>query len=106
MTSSPRDVKSPRAVAVAFTKRNTRLTVELEDGRVISAPLAWYPRLQHGRPSERRSWRLIGEGLGIHWPDLDEDIRIEHLLSGVRSGESARSLERWLESRPARKKAH
>ncbi|MGB3683927.1 MAG: DUF2442 domain-containing protein [Rubrobacteraceae bacterium] len=75
------------------------LTVELSDGRSISAPLAWYPRLMHGTPKERTLWRLIGGGTGIHWPELDEDISVENLLAGRASGESQRSLKRWLERR-------
>lgn len=75
------------------------LVVELGDGRTIIIPLAWYPRLFHGTKKERENWRLIGEGEGIHWPDLDEDISIEHLLAGVPSGESQRSLQKWLDQR-------
>jgi hypothetical protein len=59
------------------------LIVQLEDGRTISAPLEWYPRLLHGSPAERSKWELIGDGEGIHWPDLDEDISVEGLLEGV-----------------------
>lgn len=77
------------------------LTVELSDGRAISVPLAWYPRLLHGTPEERNNWRLIGGGEGIHWPDLDEDISVENLVSGKSSGESQRSFKRWLETRAA-----
>ena len=82
------------------------LTVELGDGRSVSVPLAWYPRLAHGRPAERRRWELIGAGIGIHWPDLDEDISVEALLLGERSGESAESLRRWrtARQRPANKR--
>ena len=75
------------------------LVVELADGRTISAPIAWYPRLLHGSPEERNNWRLIGRGEGIHWPDLDEDISVENILLGKPSGESARSFKRWLENR-------
>lgn len=75
------------------------LVVELVDGRTITVPLTWYPRLAHGTPAERANWRLIGEGEGIHWPDVDEDISIEGLLAGRRSGETQASLRRWLESR-------
>jgi len=80
------------------------LMVDLTDGRTISAPLAWYPRLLHGSPEERKNWRLIGEGEGIHWPDLDEDISVENLVLGKPSGESQRSFQRWLEERTARTK--
>src|SRR3712207_433421 len=75
------------------------LSVDLSDGRTISVPLAWFPRLLHGTSEERRNWRFIGGGEGIHWPDLDEDISVENLLAGKPSGESQISFKRWLESR-------
>jgi Protein of unknown function (DUF2442) len=73
------------------------LTVELADGRSISAPLAWYHRLLYGTVEERGRWRLIGQGHGIHWPDLDEDIGVDNLLVGRSSAESQHSLKKWLE---------
>ena len=79
------------------------LTVELTDGRTISVPLTWYPRLLHGTQMERNNWRLIGNGEGIHWPDLDEDISVENLVLGRRSGESQHSFKEWLEKRKADK---
>jgi hypothetical protein len=75
------------------------LSVELDDGRTISVPLGWYPRLLHATQTERDNHRLIGNGEGIHWPDLDEDIRIEDLIAGRRSEESQASLEKWLQHR-------
>lgn len=72
------------------------LTVLLADGRTLSVPLSWYPRLRHGTPEERADWRLIGRGEGVHWPQLEEDISVEALLEGRRSGESPTSLDRWL----------
>jgi len=75
------------------------LVVELRDGRVVSVPLHWYPRLAEGSAAERRRWELIGPGLGIHWPALDEDIFVDGLLRGLPSGESAASLDRWRASR-------
>jgi hypothetical protein len=75
------------------------LTVDLLDGRTISVPLAWYPRLMHATPHERDNWRLIGAGAGIHWPDLDEDIGVENIVLGQPSGESQRSFGRWLQAR-------
>jgi hypothetical protein len=95
------EVQVARAQHVSVTK--DILTVELSDGRSISVPLAWYPRLLYGSPKERNNWRFIGKGEGIHWPDLDEDISVENLLSGRPSGESQRSLKRWLESRAAKR---
>ena len=73
------------------------LTVDLDDGRTISVPLAWYSRLLHATQQERNNWRLIGKGEGIHWPDLDEDISIENILLGKPSGESQRSFSKWLD---------
>ena len=75
------------------------LIVDLSDGRTVSVPLAWFPRLLHGKPEERNKWRLIGAGEGIHWPDLDEDISVENLILGKPSGESQKSFKRWLEAR-------
>ncbi len=79
------------------------LTVQLTDGRSVSVPLEWYPRLWHGTPSERNNWRLISEGEGIHWSDLDEDVHVDHLVQGKPSDESFRSLKRWLEERAKRR---
>lgn len=78
------------------------LSVNLSDGRSISVPLAWYPRLWHGTPGERGKWRLIGRGEGIHWPDLDEDISVEGIIAGRPSNESQNSLTRWLAQRASR----
>jgi hypothetical protein len=75
------------------------LIVDLSDGRTVSVPLAWFPRLLHGSPAERNKWRLIGDGEGIHWPDLDEDISVENLILGKPSGESQTSFKKWLEAR-------
>ncbi len=97
MSSSAIEVRPPRAQRVIVT--DDSLTVDLVDGRTVSVPLAWYPRLSHGTRSERDNWRLIGQGEGVHWPDLDEDISIENLLSGRASGESQSSLKRWLAGR-------
>jgi len=79
-------------------------TVDLVDGRNISIPIAWYPRLLHGTEKQRKNWRLVGGGEGIHWPDLDEDISVENLLSGQPSGESQHSFKRWLEEYKTRPK--
>lgn len=100
MTSLPTKTQTARAQHV--TVADDTLTVDLSDGRTISAPLAWYPRLVHGTTEQRDNWRLIGQGEGIHWSDLDEDISVENLLDGTPSGESQRSLKRWLEERAAK----
>ncbi|MGH2405160.1 MAG: DUF2442 domain-containing protein, partial [bacterium] len=88
-------------VAQAENVRVTRqeLVVDLVDGRTVTVPVQWYPRLANGTSAERRNWRLIGRGDGIHWPDLDEDIGVEDLLAGRPSGESKVSLQRWLKAR-------
>src|SRR5947209_675248 len=77
------------------------LLVELSDGRAIAVPLVWFPRLVHGTNQERNHLRPIGQGQGIHWPDLDEDISVASLLAGNRSTESQTSLQRWLQRRAA-----
>ena len=97
MNSSVIEVRPALAQRVEVT--NDALVVDLTDGRTLSVPLAWYPRLAHGTPAERSNWRLIGQGQGIHWPDLDEDISVEGLLAGQPSGESQSSLQKWLKSR-------
>jgi hypothetical protein len=89
------------AIARGVTTSDEALIVDLADGRTITVPLAWFPRLAHGTPAERSRWRFIGGGLGIHWPDLDEDISVESLLAGRHSGETQSSLRRWLEARKA-----
>ena len=78
------------------------LTVRLDDGRTLSVLLEWYPRLLHGTNAERENHELIGDGEGIHWPDLDEDISVEGLLAGRRSAESAASLAKWIEKQRAK----
>ena len=82
-----------------MTVRDEMLAVDLSAGRALAVPLVWYPRLWHGTPAERGRWRLIGGGEGVHWPDLDEDLRGEGLLAGRRSAESQRSLQRGLSGR-------
>jgi hypothetical protein len=59
------------------------LVVDLLDGRTISVPLAWYPRLLAATPEQRANWRMAGGGFGIHWPDVDEDLSTEGLLRGA-----------------------
>ena len=92
------DVPSAEGVTVA----EDTLTVDLSDGRTISVPLAWFPRLMHSTQKERNNWRLIGRGYGIHWKDIDEDISIEGLLAGKPSGESQTSFKKWLSQRVSR----
>jgi hypothetical protein len=98
-SASPSEVGEARAQGVRVTEDS--LIVDRVDGRTISVPLAWYPRLAHGTDAERSRWRFIVDGEGIHWPNLDEDISVEGLLAGRRSGETQASLRRWLESRQA-----
>jgi hypothetical protein len=92
-------IEMKAVTAKQVTVSDKLLTVVLSDGRTISVPLAWYPRLFHGTPAERNNWRFIGDGEGIHWPDLDEDISVEGLVLGKPSGESQHSLKQWLAER-------
>jgi hypothetical protein len=104
MTTSEVDISVATAQRVTVTKN--ALSVDLSDGRTVVAPLGWFPRLLYATPHERADFRLIGKGRGIHWPKLDEDISVEGLLAGRRSGESQTSLKKWLEvraMRPARR---
>ena len=91
------EMKVPNAEKVTVTEDT--LSVDLSDGRTISVPLAWFPRLVHATEKERNNWRLTGKGYGIHWNDIDEDISVEGLLAGKTSGESQASFKKWLESR-------
>jgi len=102
MNTSARELESARAQNIAVTEDT--LAVDLVDGRTIAVPLGWYPRLSHGTNRERKRWRLIGDGEGINWPDLDEDISVANLLVGRSSGESQQSLQRWLDERASRRK--
>jgi Protein of unknown function (DUF2442) len=87
-TSRPRPI--PRAVGVSVT--DEELTVELSDGRRLTTPLAWFPRLARAKPDQRRIWRFIGEGIGIHWPEIDEDLSVEGLLRGEAAPGSKRAV--------------
>ena len=89
----------PEAMDVTVTEDT--LTVEISDGRTISVPLVWYPRLVYATPQERGNWELLAKGRHIHWPDLDEDLSVEGLLAGRKADEGRKSLERWLEARKA-----
>jgi len=97
LTSELREVAAEKFVVTKDT-----LKVELADGRTVEAPLAWYLRLLHATARECSRWRLIGNGEGIHWPDLDEDISVENILLGQPSGESQPSFKKWLNTRANR----
>jgi len=73
---------NPRGDGVRVT--DDELIVALKDGRTVSVPLAWFPRLLRATPEQRQRWELMGDGEGIHWPDLDEDVSVEGLLRGTR----------------------
>lgn len=79
----------PRATDVVVT--DDELTIQLVDGRRVSAPLVWYPRLLHATPDERNDWELIGDGEGIHWPRIDEDLSVAGILRGTRAPQPRRS---------------
>lgn len=97
MTSSPIESAPVTATDVAVTGES--LSARLDDGREISVPLAWYPRLLHATAKERQHWILQAEGRYIHWPHIDEDLSIEGLLAGRASAESESSLQNWLQAR-------
>jgi hypothetical protein len=97
MNISGVEIEVPRAENVKLTK--DALIVDLSDGRTISVPLEWFPRLVHASSKERKNWRLIGRGHGIHWEDIDEDISVEGLVGGKPSGESQASFKEWLNKR-------
>ena len=94
MSISVVEMRMPEVSGVAVTEETLR--VELSDGRTLSAPIGWYPRLAHGTDEERTNWTIMDEGHGIHWRDLDEDVSLEGLLAGRGSRESQASLRRWL----------
>lgn len=105
MSISAVEIEIPLAKSVRIT--SDTLHVDLSDGRTISVPVGWYPRLAHANAEERKRWRLIAQGRGIHWESVDEDVSVEGLIAGRPSGESQSSLKRWLEGRtpPTRKAA-
>ena len=98
------EIRIPEALDVLLT--DDTLSVDLSDGRSISVPIAWFPRLLHSTEQERNNWRLIGKGQGIHWEDIDEDISIEGLIAGRPSGESQESFKKWLANRSEKASQH
>lgn len=97
MSISAVEIEVPKAENVKITEDT--LIVDLSDGRTISVPLEWFPRLVYATSKELNNWRLIGRGHGIHWEDIDEDISVEGLLAGKPSGESQISFKKWLSKR-------
>jgi hypothetical protein len=89
------------AAARTIDVRDGSLVVALTDGRSLSVPLEWYPRLAEATPQELMDWQIVGRGEGIHWPRLDEDISVVALLTGQRSREGPDSLRRWRDGRKA-----
>jgi len=78
-TSGPKAAERVKDVRVS----EDTLSVDLMDGRTVSVPLTWFPRLLHATPKQRKNWQISGGGYGIHWPDVDEDISTEGLLRGA-----------------------
>mgnify|MGYP006267970301 FL=1 len=87
------------AAASSVEVTDDELIVSLVDGRRISVPLVWYPRLSHATQKERETYELMGRGTGIHWPLVDEDLSVSGILRGNPSCESEKSLQDWLEKR-------
>ena len=86
MSASPESIEA-QAEAVEVT--DTQLIVDLVDGRRVLVPLAWFPTLLNATPQQRSRWELIGDGEGIHWPDIDADISVIGLLLGIRETATA-----------------
>lgn len=99
MNTSAVEMQLPDAIGVDVARN--ALSVELSDGKTISVPVNWYPRLAHATEKERANWRIIGRGQGIHWEDVNEDVSVRDLLLGKRSEESQASLMKWLNGRPS-----
>jgi hypothetical protein len=91
--------QDPVAIGVKFTE--ACFIVELADGRLLSIPLAWYPRLAHATAQEQANWQFLGDGYAVEWPDRDEHIGVEGLLAGRSSGEREGSFQKWLANRTA-----
>ena len=99
MSSLATEIEEARAQLVRIS--DEAVSVDLVDGRTIIVPLGWYPRLWNATSEERNNFEIFGDGAYIHWPDLDEDLTVAGLLAGRRSGESPKSLKKWLEARKA-----
>jgi hypothetical protein len=97
-TSEPR--AGERVKDVRFSEDS--IIVDLIDGRTISAPLVWYPRLLHATLEQRANWRIAGGGYGIHWPDIDEDLSTQGLLRGAPAPRASRLTAAWKRSWPVR----
>lgn len=100
MNSLVIEVEEAKAQSVLVSEDS--LTIDLVDGRTVIVPLTWYPRLWYGTQEERLNFEIIGGGTILHWPDLDEDLSVSGILAGRQSGESHRSLKKWLEERAVR----
>ena len=97
MTISAPETKPATATQLTFGR--DRFTLRFSDGRTLTVPLDWYPRLLHASARERSQWRLVGDGAGLHWPGIEEDISLQSLLAGRRSMESEKSFAKWLAAR-------
>ena len=97
MANSTLDAHPLKVLDVAVSEE--ALSVKLSDGRTLSAPTGWYPRFAHATDRERRNWKIIDGGRGIHWGDLDEDLSLEGILAGRASAEGRASLTEWLNKR-------
>ena len=97
MSISAFEARSPVVLNVDVSEAT--LSVELNDGRTLTVPTGWYPRLAYATDKERNNWTLMDGGYGIHWHDLDEDISLSGLLAGQSSRESQKSLQKWLATR-------
>ena len=99
MSTSAENLYPAMAAAISFEE--SRLVVELKDGRTLYVPVSWYPRLEAATPDERLNYELMGDGTGIHWPDVVEDISVSALLAGKKSNERPENIKKWLKGRVA-----
>ena len=97
MNSLAAEAQEARAQSVVVSEDS--LSIDLVDGRTVVVPIVWYPRLWHATTEERARFEIFGEGAYVHWSDLDEDLTVAGFLLGRRSGESSRSLKKWLQAR-------
>ena len=100
----PPTVESGRPDVLDVSVSEESLTVELSDGRTLSVPTGWYPRLAYAKDEERADWTIIDGGQSIHWRELDEDVSLTGLLAGRASREGQLSLQRWLDRRSESKR--
>lgn len=87
--------EAPEVAIITIRVTEHQLELDLSDGRSVTVPISWYPRLSHARREDLENWELTGRGYGVHWSALDEDISVKNILVGEGSAESAQAFEKW-----------